>query len=160
MKTRGNKMSREFGPSDIENSAAPYWIAGFILKCPADPSIATDLAKQQRVVDAIRACRGDITTEVACYPDFVSTAVVLSLSLQSPEDDVVQQGSLLLWDGLEQLELLEEVDVVAVRIAPATELAGVNAQDAWEVMANRDEEYTALAEMRRVFAQSVEISDF
>lgn len=153
-------MSREFGPANIENSAAPYWIAGFILQCPTDPSLGTNHSEQQRIVDALRARRTDITTEVDCYPDFISTAVTLSVSLQAPEDLVVKQSSLLLWDGLEQLGLLEAVDVKAVRIAPATELAGVNALDAWEVMSIRDEEYTALEEMRRVFANSVEPSDF
>src|SRR5690348_1252446 len=109
------------------------WLACLIISSPIDPFLASDKAKQCRIAAAIAEQDPNKNASIELIPDHRDGKLLVALSLQVQENEVVPESTALLWNGLDRLGLLDAICVHAMRVAPIRDVPA-NPADAFPFM--------------------------
>lgn len=145
---------------DQEHQPERGWLADFVLKLTNDRFLSIDTSKQERIQMALKNQYQEPGFAAYVTPEPASNTVVVSFAVfGKSEEAAVAMSSALLWNGIEEITPLENLDVRSLQLTLFSERSELR-PEALTSMANFTEAYDALYEMRGVLNDTVEIQQF
>jgi hypothetical protein len=137
------------------------WLAGFVFRISGDNFIVGDQPKQSRMRTALERQTENKNFRAQIEPNMEDKTLVASFTVHDHDGYRAAARSMqLFWDGMQALNLLDKVDMQAMRVGQVEDLPRVPG-DRWEYMIDVTEEYKVLdSDRARLASGNFEPQDF